>query len=205
MRESRTTDGPRGPDLAGLKINEQARGRPRSFTWLRLVAVGLGGALLVLVGLFVLQKQTPVVEVVVVHAAQAGRPALLNASGYVTPRRRATVAAKLTGRVNEVFAEEGMRVQVGQVLATLDDTDARVRLVSAVAEREATAAALGDLRVNLANAEREHRRTEELWKRGLVSEQARDQARMAVDSLRARMALAREQVKAATARVQVAQ
>jgi RND family efflux transporter MFP subunit len=160
---------------------------------------------LIVTGLFVLKAKTPVVEVVAVHAAQAGRPALLNASGYVTPRRRATVAAKITGRVNEVFAEEGMRVQAGQVLAMLDDADARVRLVSAVADREAAAAALGDLRVNLANAEREQQRTEGLWQRGLTSEQARDQARMAVDSLRARIVLAREQVHAAAARVQVAQ
>jgi HlyD family secretion protein len=74
-----------------------------------------------------------------------------------------------------------------------------------VAEREATAATLGDLRVNLENAERELRRVEELWERKLVAEQQRDQARMTVDSLRARITLAREQVGAADARVKVAQ
>jgi RND family efflux transporter MFP subunit len=205
MRQTRTTDGPHGPDLSGLKIDERAPGGRRGFTWRRLVVAGLGSALLVAAGLFALQERTPVVEVGAVHAAQAGRPTLLNASGYVTPRRRATVAAKITGRVNEVFAEEGRRVQTGQVLATLDDADARARLASALAERAATAAALGELRVNLANAEREHRRTEAMRQRGLVSEQAHEQARMTVDSLRARMALVGEQVKAATARVHVAQ
>jgi RND family efflux transporter MFP subunit len=64
---------------------------------------------------------------------------------------------------------------------------------------------VGDLRVNLENAERELRRVEELWDRKLVAEQARDQARMAVDSLRARIVVAREQVGAAEARVKVAQ
>jgi RND family efflux transporter MFP subunit len=205
MRDTRTTNGPWGADLSGLKIDERARGGRRGARWLRVFVAGLGGAVLIAAGLFALKEKTPVVEVVTVHAAQTGRPVLLNASGYVTPRRRATVAAKITGRVNEVFAEEGMRVQAGQVLATLDDADARVRLVSAVAEREAAAAALGDLRVNLANAEREHQRTEGLWQRGLVSEQGRDQARMIVDSLRARIVLASEQVHAAAARVQVAQ
>src|SRR2546427_242185 len=78
-------------------------------------------------------------------------------------------------------------------------------LASAAAERDATAATLGDLRVNLESAERELRRVEELWDRKLVAEQARDQARMAVDSLRARIAVAREQVGAAEARVKVAQ
>jgi HlyD family secretion protein len=123
----------------------------------------------------------------------------------VTPRRRATIAAKITGRVNEVFADEGMRVQTGQVLATLDDTDARARLLSAEADRSATAATLADLRVNLANAERDRRRSEALWKDGAVSEQSLDQARTAVDSLHARIALAEEQVRAAGARTKVAE
>ena len=49
------------------------------------------------------RDQKPVVEVAVAQKAATGRPALLNASGYVTPRRRATVAAKITGRVTGVI------------------------------------------------------------------------------------------------------
>jgi RND family efflux transporter MFP subunit len=59
--------------------------------------------------------------------------------------------------------------------------------------------------VNLENAERELKRIEELWDKKLVAEQNRDQARMAVDSFKARIVLAREQVSAAEARVKVAQ
>jgi RND family efflux transporter MFP subunit len=123
----------------------------------------------------------------------------------VTPRRRATIAAKITGRVTEIFAEEGMRVEPGQTLATLDDSDARARLLSARADRDATAAALADLRVKLANAERDRRRMEELWRDGGISEQVVDQARTAADSLRARITLAEQQVRAAEARIAVAQ
>src|SRR5690606_21779200 len=122
-------------------------------------------ALLVLAagGFALLREAAPVVDVVTVRAtAGTGRPALLNASGYVTPRRRATVAAKITARVNEILAEEGMHVKAGQVLARLDDSDARARLLSARADRDATAATLGELRVNLANAERELARMNEL-------------------------------------------
>ena len=144
-------------------------------------------------------------ELATVHAGQAGRPALLNASGYVTPRRRATIAAKITARVNEIFAEEGMRVQTGQILARLDDSDAQARLFSTKADRNATAATLADLRVNLANAERDRRRAEELWNKRLISEQALDQARTTVDSLQARITLAGEQVHAAEARIRVAE
>ncbi len=200
------TERPRVPDLSGLKIDERARQGPARRTWLRVFAAVVGAVVLVGAGVFILAREkTPVVDVATVHAAQGGRSVLLNASGYVTPRQRATIAAKITGRVNEIYAEEGMRVKQGQVLATLDDADARVRLASAVADRNATAAALGDLRVNLANAERELARMEELWKGDLIAEQERDQARTTVNSLRARIVLTGEQVSAAEARIRMAQ
>jgi RND family efflux transporter MFP subunit len=205
MPESRVPEPPKRPDLSDLRIDERARRGPEGFKWLRWLAAGLGGLLLVLAGVFALKGKTPVVEVTTAHASQVGRAALLNASGYVTPRRRATIAAKITGLVNEVFAEEGMRVQPGQILARLDDSDAQARLLSARADRDATEATLADLRVNLANAQRERRRMEDLWKDGAVSEQILDQARTTADSLRARIALAEEQVHAAEARIQVAQ
>jgi RND family efflux transporter MFP subunit len=193
------------PDLSALRIDERARRDPRRLTW-RWVAVGIAALALVAAALvFALRERTPEVEVATVRADTGGRAALLNASGYVTPRQRATIAAKITARVNEIYVDEGLRVEPGQVLAKLDDSDARARLASVSAERDAIAATLGDLRVNLENAEREFKRIEELWGRQLVAEQQRDQARMAVDSLRARIVLAREQVGAAEARVKVAQ
>ena len=163
-------------------------------------AVLLGGAILAL------RSQKPVVEVAT--ARPAGDPrseALLNASGYVTPRRRATVAAKITGRVTAVNTDEGMGVKEGQVLATLDDSDARVRLVSAQADRGAAAAAIRDLEVNLANAERELKRTQGLEASGIQTQQALDQAQTTVASLKARIELTKEQVRAADARIRVAQ
>jgi RND family efflux transporter MFP subunit len=189
-------------DLSALRLDERVRGGARSFPWRAAVVVAV---LVAAAAGYAAYGRTPTVEVAAVRSAPAGRPAVLNASGYVTPRRRATVAAKITGRAHEVFAEEGMRVQAGQVLATLDDADARARLLSARADRDATAAALADLRVNLANAERDRRRMEALWREGAVSEQAVDQARTVVESHRARMALAEEQVRAAEARTRVAE
>ncbi len=198
------TEQTKGPDLSALRIDERARRSEGRFRWLRWFGAGFGGVLLVAAVVFTLKGKTPVVEVATVRAGEPGRPALLNASGYVTPRRRATIAAKITGRVSEVFAEEGMRVEPGQILATLDDSDTRARLISATADREATAATLADLRVNLASAERDRRRMEALWKDGGVSEQLVDQARTAADSLRARIGMAEEQVRAAEARIAVA-
>ena len=195
---------PDRPDLSALKIDDRARrAAPRGQRRLLIAAlVALPLLAVALYGFF--REHTPEVQVAAVRADKGARPALLNASGYVTPRRRATVAAKITARVNEIFADEGNRVEAGQILARLDDSDARVRLASAVADRDATAAALGDLRVNLANAERELRRNDDLFKRGLIAEQQLDTVRTTVDSFKARVTLAREQVGASDARIAMA-
>ena len=195
------------PDLGSLKIEDGSRNSAKAGKRLGLFAAILG-AVVILGGLsaFVLKGEKVVVETAT--AQPAGDPragAVLNASGYVTPRRRATIAAKITGRATAVYAEEGMHVAAGQVLATLDDADARVRLVSAKADRQATQAAIADLQVRVANAERELKRSKELEASGIQTVQALDQARTTVDSLRAQIDLAREQVRAADARIAMAQ
>ena len=83
---------------------------------------------------------------------------MLNASGYVTARRRATVSSKVTGKVLEVFVEEGMAVKKGQVLARLDDSQMRAAL--AVAGRSSTAArsAAAEDEARLREAERQSTR-----------------------------------------------
>jgi RND family efflux transporter MFP subunit len=193
------------PDLSALRIDDRARrGQPRRG---RRAVVAALIALAVVGGAAYgfLREPTPEVQTVTAHADKGGRPALLNASGYVTPRRRATVAAKITARVNEMLAEEGMRVEAGQVLARLDDSDAKVRLDAAIADRDAMAATLGDLRVNLANAEKDLARWSDLYRRHLIAEQQLDTARTTVDSFKARITLAREQVAASEAKVRMAQ
>jgi RND family efflux transporter MFP subunit len=188
-----------------LKIDERARPRSGS-KWLRWIAAAIGVCFLVFALGFVLVGKTPSVQLATAHSTSGDtRVALLNASGYVTPRRRATVAAKITGRVIQMYAEEGMHVQAGQVLAVLDESDARARLISAQADRDATSAALADLRVNLANAERELRRTQGLERAGVSSPQALDLARTTAESYQARIKATEEQVQAADARIKVAQ
>src|SRR6266581_4412666 len=193
------------PDLTTLKIDERSRRRGGGRKWMQRFAAALGAILLISALIFALRGKTSVVEVATAHGSSESRATLLNANGYVTPRRRATVAAKITARVTQLFAEEGMRVQEGQVLARLDDSDARARRRSAKADRDATSATLADLQVNLANAERELRRTQELQSGGVSSQQSLDLARTAAESYRARIGLAKEQIRAADARIQVAQ
>ena len=153
-------------------------------------------------GIFALRSKVPTVEVAAARAANGPEAeTLLNASGYVTPRRRATVAAKITGRVTGVLFDEGMRVQEGQLLATLDDSDAKRALDAAIADREASKAAIADLEVQLRLAEIQLHRTQQLVAEKVQSQEALDTARTNVDSLKARITLAKEQVDASAARV----
>ena len=77
---------------------------------------------------------------------------MLNASGYVTARRRATVSSKITGKIVEVNVEEGMAVREGQILARLDDAQVRAALALAEAQAEAARHNVRETEVRLVEA-----------------------------------------------------
>jgi len=200
------SNGSSGPDLSGLRIEERARNNSGGRKRFRTVVLVVFGLALVITAVVMLRGRMPVVEVAAVRpGGDAAATPLLNASGYITPRRRATVAAKITARVVDVYVDEGMKVTEGQLLARLDDSDAQRRLYAAKSQRDATSALIASLEVNLANAEREFRRQEDLEKQGYTSTQALDLARTTAESLRAQIAATKEQVRAADAQIQVAQ
>src|SRR5467141_750278 len=194
-------------DLGSLRIDD--RHRPGS-SWGKRLAIFFG-LLVVLGGLsgavFTLWNQNPVVEVAVVQksANNGGREALLNASGYVTPRRRATIAAKITGRVTGVFFDEGTHVAENQLLATLDDSDTRKALNAAKADYEPSKAAITDFEVQLRNSRIQLHRAEQLQNAGVQTQEQLDNARTNADSLQAKIALAQSQVVSADTRIQEAQ
>jgi len=189
------------PDLSSLRISDAKRTKERSsrrWIWIvvAILVLGLAGA-----AAFAFRNRAVEVDVAPAMKPATGPAGVLNASGYVTPRRRATIAAKITGRVTGVYFDEGTRVSEGQLLATLDDSDARRALDSAKADRESSQAAIADFEVQLKNAEIELRRTQQLLREGVQTQQALDSATMAADSLRAKIALAKRQVEAAESRI----
>ena len=113
---------------------------------------------------------------------------VLNASGYVTARREATVSSKITGKVTEVLIEEGVKVTEGQVLARLDDTNGQASLHLASAQVEAAKAALEETRVRLREAEQEWQRQKALITATVATQSDYDHAEAAVLALRARLA-----------------
>ena len=195
------------PDLGSLRIDSGSRAGGKTGKKLGIFAAVLGG-IVILGGLaaFVFKSQKAGVEVAAAQPASDPRAgAVLNASGYVTPLRRATIAAKITGRTTAVYAEEGLHATTGQLLATLDDSDARKVLESAKADREASAAQIADLEVQLRLADIQLERTQALKAANVQSQEALDTARATADSLRAKIALVKRQVATADARIGEAQ
>ena len=189
-------------DLSALRIEREPldAGSGRWVKWVVLLVVlgGAGGG-----AWYWLTRERPVeVEVATVSERAAGTQAsVLNASGYVTARRRATVSSKVTGKVIEVNVEEGMAVREGQVLARLDDSTLQAALKLYRAQLEAAKRQIPESEVRLEQARIQLRRQEQLRKDGLNTPNDIDNARAEVDSLVARIGSAQEQVKVAESQI----
>ncbi len=194
------------PDLGSLRIHDGQRSQSKMSKRIFYASIPVIIFAGIVAAAFAFRNQKPVVEVATAAKPDAGGlQALLNASGYITPRRRATIAAKITGRVTGVFFDEGTRVAEGQLLATLDDSDVKRALDSAKADRNSAQAAIADYEVQLKNAQISLHRAEQLQKAGVQTQEALDNATTNVDSLKAKIELAKQQVAAAESRIGVAQ
>jgi RND family efflux transporter MFP subunit len=190
--------------LKELRIDRDGRPPRTRHRWLVIAAVAIvlaGAAGWMAYARFV----PPTVKTATARSVAADTPgSVLDASGYVTARRQATVSAKITGKVTEVRIEEGMRVEEGDVLARLDDTEAKAQLSLARAQLSVATSQEGEIRALQQQAERDYERAQELFNRQLVSAQSIDAARAQRDMLRARLIANAEQVRAARESVSVA-
>ena len=189
-------------ELASLRIDKSARGGGGRGA---LIVVGLL-LLAVAAGVVYWARREPVVEIRTAEAAvrtgAAGAAnAVLNASGYVTARRRATVSSKVTGKVMEIFVEEGQEVRQGQVLARLDDSQLRAMLNVDEAQLNAARRATSENEARLREAELTLGRRQQLVKDKVISRAELDSAEAEVESLKARIAMAQQQVEVAQTEV----
>jgi RND family efflux transporter MFP subunit len=189
-------------DLASLRIDRSAEDSRRSRPWLLLAVV----AVLAAAGAWLWLGREPVPQVrTAVASARSGTPAasgaVLNASGYVTARRRATVSSKVTGKVMDVFLEEGQTVRKGQVLARLDDAQIRAMLAIAEAQLAAAERSAAEDEARLREAKLTLERRRQLVTEQVISRAELDAAEAQVASLEARIALAEQQVRVARTQV----
>ena len=191
-------------DLAALRIDRQPDRPPRRWiAWLAVLILICGAG--IAVWTWIARERPIQVETVTVSERAAGsQAAVLNASGYVTARRRATVASKITGKLIEVNVEEGMAVREGQVLARLDDATLRATLALSEAQADAARRGVRENEVRLKEANLTLARLSRLIKDGLVTQAELEAAEAQVYSFDARILAAHEQVRVAEQQVALA-
>jgi HlyD family secretion protein len=174
--------------LDDLRIKRDDRPVPATSRrlWVILILLLVGAGLAVWYG----TRPKPVeVRTTSVRAitGNPGERTVLNASGYVTARREATVSSKATGKVMEILIEEGDTVKAGDVLARIDDTNVQANLQLAHAQLDAAKAAIAETSVRLTEAEQDLARQQSLLTRSVAAQADFDHAAAAAGALRARL------------------
>lgn len=192
--------------ISQLRIDRDAAPPPsRRGLWLALA----GGAvvLALIVAVWAWLGRAPVLEVQTapVMALGGGSGAsVLDATGYVTARRIATVSSKITGRVKEVLIEEGQHVKEGEVLAYLDPVDADAQRSLSEAQLASAQSQLAQAQAQLRWAEHDYARQKDLAAQKLVAASALDAALTARDSRASELVSVQRAVKVAQDQLQIA-
>ncbi len=166
--------------LNELRIDRSAAPQkaPRSpVLWIVLAVV----VLIIAVLAYVFTRTKPVeVETAPAAAITSGAggssASVLDASGYVTARRIATVSSKITGKVKEVMIEEGQHVVEGEILARLDPSDASAKRELSQSQLASAQSQLAEAKAQLTLSDRNLSRTRDLASKQLVAASALDAA-----------------------------
>lgn len=189
--------------LDQLKIEREPEVESGARRWPVLMVIAL---LLASVAYWFFMRSETTVEVRTALAREiSGQTAstILNASGYVTARRQATVSSKFTGKVVEVLIEEGMEVEKDQVLARLDDANVATSYALAEAQLKSAQTSLKETRALLNEANAIFKRTKNLVDRQLASEAEMDRARAGSESLAAQLERKQADVRVAEKQLDV--
>jgi len=119
---------------------------------------------------------------------------ILNASGYITARRIATVSAEAMGLIKSVNVEEGMKVSSGQILATLDDSVASVSVRLAKARVDVLRTRITATEIDLQESKRVLKRLKKLDEESYSSESQITKAQAGVDKLQSLLVSSRADI-----------
>jgi RND family efflux transporter MFP subunit len=191
--------------LGSLRIDrstvEESGSGKKIVVWSIVVVVIIAAVVL---GFFFFGGKTTEVTTITAQAESTGPSlgnAVLNASGYVVARRMATASSKITGKVLEIYVEEGMEVKKDQVIARLDPVNVQNQLTMSERQLDAAKRDLAEIEVRLAEAQRNLERNESLIKQQLVSQTALDSSRAEVNALAARLEASKAQVRVSESNV----
>ena len=195
--------------LEQLRIDRPAAEEERRVRWVVwAVVIAVGVAFAGGIGWYALPRATPI-SVATAEPAPTdvvvGPSTILDASGYVVARRQATVSSKITGKVVQVSIEEGKRVARDEIIARLDDTNARAAAQQARAQRAQAEANLVAARVAFENAKPTYQRNELQYAKAVISAQTLDTAKAAYDTARTGLDVAARALEVADAGVAFAE
>lgn len=206
MTDAERRPGPRAATRLGeLKIEEEERGSGRAALWTAVFggALVLGGAVAAAF-LFGREPEAVVVRTARVRAAaMSAGTTVLNASGYVTARRQATVSSKMAGQITEISIEEGMAVTAGQVLARLDSSNLERSLRLAEAQADSARKSLLEVEAQIAEAGLRQERIRRLVAERVLGQADLDAVDGEVATLEARRNRQREDIGVAERQVDV--
>jgi RND family efflux transporter MFP subunit len=174
--------------LSQLRIdrNQPTDGDGNTRLWIGIAAA----VALVVTGFAVFTEPAPVkvkIEMARMAVPDSSSATVLDATGYVVARRTATVSSKVTGKVAEIYIEEGQRVEKDQIVALLDDSNTRKSLELSKAELHSAKTQVAETQARLTEAKLTLERNTELARRQLISAAALDKARADFESLRAQL------------------
>ncbi|HEV7504909.1 MAG TPA: efflux RND transporter periplasmic adaptor subunit [Thermoanaerobaculia bacterium] len=192
------------PSLEGLRIDRAGEERGAGGGgrwWIVLLVVAVVGAG---VAWWLLRPRPVPVRTAAAQARSGGAATagtVLDASGYVTARRAATVSSKITGKVVDVLVEEGMEIREGQVLAHLDDATPRKALSLAESQLISARRNLTENEVRLRQAKLSQDRMRRLKAQGISTQADLDSADADAASFAARLEVGRQDVEVAQRQV----
>ncbi len=197
LRIQRADDSPKPGAPSPFDVGAPERrvgGRSRRGLWIGLFVVLAALA----VGWFLFAPRTPEVQTAPVEVAggvSGSGASAITANGYVVARTKASVAAKVAGRLAYLGVSEGSRVTKGQVMARIEGADI-------AAAYEAARASEGESRATLAQAQSDLARAIALEGRGVISRVDLENARTRVATLDAAYRSARAQTRLAGANLE---
>jgi RND family efflux transporter MFP subunit len=186
---------PTSSDLTALKIDRSTPGPSRGVGRKPVVLLVL--AVLAALAVFAWFRFAPHATSVQVGLAEAtGGGSIsgsgITANGYVVARTKASVSAKILGRMASLSATEGSLVLAGTVIARIEDSDYQAALAAARAN-------LGQYDAQIRQAKQDLQRTQSLRAQNMVAQADLENAQTKLDVLVAQRASAQSQVKVAEA------
>jgi HlyD family secretion protein len=202
-------------DLSKLRIDrdDPPSGVRRAFRRNLMVALGLVVVVLAVVFAFGRGGAVPVQVMVAAPVAGTGEGAAgaagntaVTANGYVVARTRASVAAKLPGRIAELRVSEGSTLRRGEVIARLENADYQAQAAQAEAALSTARAELVEARAERDVLTRDARRLSDMRAKSpeLVAEQEYDMAQSRAAQAAARAQASEARIASADANLRFA-